>query len=65
MVIVMICKFCGKNITGSLSVCKKCSEKYKSIKCTYIPNGIEYVDSIFRSSADSNQDKYNSCAADM
>ena len=65
MVIVMICKFCGKNITGCLSVCKKCSEKYKNIKCTYIPNGIEYIDSILRSSANSNQDKYNSCAADM
>ena len=68
MVIVMICKFCGKNISGNLFICNKCLVKYKNVKQTYLPNGIEYITNVLTSFNYSNDDHHKvpiNCVADV
>lgn len=63
MVIKMICKYCGKNISGLLLICNKCREKHKNMKSTCISNNIDYIQYILASTdIDSVQKKDDHCA---
>ena len=43
----MVCKICGKNISGFALTCRNCRMKYKNAKPTCIPNGTQYIAEVF------------------
>ena len=43
----MVCKICGKNISGFALTCRNCRMKYKNAKSTCIPNGTQYIAEVF------------------